>query len=424
MTSRADRGTINVPSASAFLSAEVNRNFAMEREDESRFRKTLLSTSPQVFTGLAASVTGTGLGVQVATGDGIDGNGYSIYIPPAIPSTGVAFGLPAEGTAPTATLSAAHATLARIDLVYLRAATLLTDYATVAVSTDGGLTRTNQTLQQTLMTYFTMGVVTGTPAASPVAPAALLSTDLVIAQVTVPAAAVTLVGGNVTDVRPMFAGFATTTAVNNAAAYTELQCTAGAGLTLNYAAGLAKNGATVTSIAAGSITLAASSTNYVFVNASNVVASNTTGFPTTSSILPLAVVTTGAAAITLVTDKRARLSSSGVYNLTGSTGVTVSNAGGSVNINTPIATVNYNGSNLTSGAKIQAGTYGYVQSVSTAINITFPVAFTSIPVVSVTLTATNNSGGNGTLGIQALSTTGFTMVSSVSQYFDWIAIGS
>jgi hypothetical protein len=61
-------------------------------------------------------------------------------------------------------------------------------------------------------------MVTGTPNASPVAPAALLATDLVIAQVLVPAAAVTLVAGNVTDVRPLFAGFASPTSATAALA--------------------------------------------------------------------------------------------------------------------------------------------------------------------------------------------------------------
>lgn len=85
----------------------------------------------------------------------------------------------------------------------------------------------------------------------------------------------------------------------------DLACSAGAGLNLNYNG--APNfdlGGTPTTIAAGSIALSASSTCYVFVNSSGVVAYNTTGWATDGSIFPMALVVTGAAAITSVTDKR------------------------------------------------------------------------------------------------------------------------
>jgi hypothetical protein len=204
MPSRLDHGGFNVPLNSANLSAEQNRNASMAREDASLFRKFLFTATALVYAGLGVSVT-TGLGIAVATGDGIDGAGYPIYIPATIPNTGPAVGLGTEGTAPTATLAAADPTNPRIDLVYLRAATLLTDFTSI-LTNDGINPTVAQPLPQTRMSYFTLGVVTGTPGASPAVPAQLLATDLVIAQVRVNAAQTTLTGGSVTDTRPMFTG--------------------------------------------------------------------------------------------------------------------------------------------------------------------------------------------------------------------------
>jgi hypothetical protein len=212
MTSRADHGSINVPTDSAFLSSEVNRGASMLREDRSAMSKWLFFGTPMVMTGLAVSVTGTGLGIQVATGEGIDGSGYPVYVPSSVPNTAVAFGNPAEGTAPTATLATADGSHDRIDLIYLRAATLLTDFAEIL--TFDGNTTSSQVLPQTRMSYFTLGVVQGTPGASPAVPAALLATDLLLAQVRVTAGETTLISGNVTDVRTQIGGVPRINAAN------------------------------------------------------------------------------------------------------------------------------------------------------------------------------------------------------------------
>jgi hypothetical protein len=197
-------GAINVPSNSAFLSSEVNRSASMLREDRARTLKAMFVSTPLVLGGLTVSATGTGLQVRVATGEGTDGAGYPIYVPPTVPNTATAFDMPAEGTEPEITLAPAHATLPRIDLVYLRAATLLTDFASIL--TNDGTTTSAQVMPQTRMSYFILGVVQGVPGASPVAPAAANANDLVVSQVLVPAGATTLAAGNITDRRTLIGG--------------------------------------------------------------------------------------------------------------------------------------------------------------------------------------------------------------------------
>jgi hypothetical protein len=199
MTNRADHGSVYVPPNAKLLTAELTRIGDINRADRAILRTAIFGGTPVVLNGLAVSATGTGLGVQVAPGEGVDGAGASIYIPAAVPNTGPVLGLPTEGYAPTATLAAADATNPRIDLVCLRAVTLLTDYGQLL--TYNGSAAALQVLPQTRMDYFQIVVVTGTPAASPVAPALALSTDLLLAQVAVAANATTIAAGSITDRR-------------------------------------------------------------------------------------------------------------------------------------------------------------------------------------------------------------------------------
>ena len=108
---------------------------------------------------------------------------------------------------------------------------------------------------------------------------------------------------SVTDKRTWQTGTASATSVSTSS-LADLLCTAGAGLVLNYAAGNPKVNGTQYAITASSITLPASSTSYVWVSAVGVVTQGTTSFPATAPFYPLAVVVTGGAAITTVTDKR------------------------------------------------------------------------------------------------------------------------
>jgi hypothetical protein len=84
--------------------------------------------------------------------------------------------------------------------------------------------------------------------------------------------------------------------------------TAGSGLTLNLSAGTANCGGIVT-YAGGMLTMAASATNYVYLNMSSSCTPgvNTTGF---GSNIPIATVVTGASAITSITDMRTMFFSS------------------------------------------------------------------------------------------------------------------
>lgn len=76
------------------------------------------------------------------------------------------------------------------------------------------------------------------------------------------------------------------------------------GLTYGYNAGVMRgSGTTITSVSSGTVSLTASATNYVEVDASGTVSTNTTGF--NNGRFPMAAVVTGASSITTVTDKRA-----------------------------------------------------------------------------------------------------------------------
>jgi hypothetical protein len=80
-------------------------------------------------------------------------------------------------------------------------------------------------------------------------------------------------------------------------------------LTYGYYGGNLLNGGSVSAIAAGTLTLPASSTSYVEMTPAGVVSSNTTGF--TSGLIPLATVLTNSTAIQSVIDNRPSAVSSG-----------------------------------------------------------------------------------------------------------------
>ena len=87
--------------------------------------------------------------------------------------------------------------------------------------------------------------------------------------------------------------------------------TAGSNLTLNLAPGTAVCSSTVQTYAGGTLTLAPSTTNYVYLNTSNncAPASNTTGF--TAAAIPIATVITTSSAISSITDVRTMFVSNG-----------------------------------------------------------------------------------------------------------------
>ena len=97
--------------------------------------------------------------------------------------------------------------------------------------------------------------------------------------------------------------------------------TAGSNLTLNLAPGTAVCSNTVRTYAGGTFTLAASATNYVYLNTSNncAPASNTTGF--TAATIPIATVVTTGTAISSITDVRTMFVSSGLSGTVTSVGM-------------------------------------------------------------------------------------------------------
>lgn len=80
--------------------------------------------------------------------------------------------------------------------------------------------------------------------------------------------------------------------------------TVGSGLTLELSSGTSFCGGSIVTYAGGTLSLAASSTNYVYLDTSSSCAPayNTTGF--SASIIPIATVDTNASAITSITDDR------------------------------------------------------------------------------------------------------------------------
>jgi hypothetical protein len=78
------------------------------------------------------------------------------------------------------------------------------------------------------------------------------------------------------------------------------------GLTYGIQAGVIRQDNVTTAVAAGTVALAASTTNYVELTGAGVASANAVGF--TSGRYPLATVLTGASAITTITDKRGVIS--------------------------------------------------------------------------------------------------------------------
>lgn len=92
------------------------------------------------------------------------------------------------------------------------------------------------------------------------------------------------------------------------------------GLTWGYLAGAVRNGTSVVRVAAGTVTLTASTTNYVEVTAAGVVSDNITAF--TAGSIPLRTVVTGATTITTSTYELAWLSELDLSGLVPYTGAT------------------------------------------------------------------------------------------------------
>jgi hypothetical protein len=101
-------------------------------------------------------------------------------------------------------------------------------------------------------------------------------------------------------------------------------------LGITVAAGVFLDAARVlTSYAGGSITLAASSTVYVWLTDAGVLSSGT-AWPTATNYVPLAVVVTGASTITSVTDARVPFFSSGQLQASANQAAITNSTGGTI----------------------------------------------------------------------------------------------
>jgi hypothetical protein len=167
--------------------------------------------------------------------------------------------------------------------------------------------------------------------------------------------------------------------------------TAGGGLTLALSAGTAFCGGTVVTYAPGTLTMAASATNYVYLNTASACApaSNTTGF--TATMIPIATVVTSSSAITSITDGRTPFLARGVSSFNGRTGA-VSPASG-----------DYSDTEITgtqTGATLAVGASGLQENAATLDASTFAGATAD---AKITTCMANLPAGGGTCDARAVS---------------------
>ena len=208
----------------------------------------------------------------------------------------------------------------------------------------------------------------------------------------------------------------------------ELQCSAGAGLVLNYNAGTVLLAGVSTAITPGTLALTASNTNYVYISAAGVVAFNTTGFPVAGVLLPLAIVTTGGAAITLVTDKRPLFTGSGnTVTASGPIQAVTTNGSTALTLN-PITPAFLNDMTATAGAGLSlnysAGTV-LISGVSTSIAasaITLTASATNYVFVNAAGAVTSNTTGFPSAVIYPIAqvTTSGAAITGVTDKRPWL----
>lgn len=104
------------------------------------------------------------------------------------------------------------------------------------------------------------------------------------------------------------------------------------GLTFAYFAGRVYNGSSIVSVAAGTVTLSPSTTNYVEVDSAGTVSVNTSGFTATS--MPLYQIATGSSAITTVINKKTFL-----VNLASLTGARLTTTAKTKTIEIPLGAI-------------------------------------------------------------------------------------
>jgi len=111
------------------------------------------------------------------------------------------------------------------------------------------------------------------------------------------------------------------------------------GLTFAYRASRFNNGLAIITVAAGTLALSASTTNYVEVDSAGTVSSNTSGFTATS--MPLYQIATGVSTITTVTNKKSLMTL-----LTALTGAKLTTTAKTKSIEIPLGTLSATGTFL------------------------------------------------------------------------------
>jgi hypothetical protein len=168
-----------------------------------------------------------------------------------------------------------------------------------AINPTTGVAVTPEEFKPNVIQRVAIRYVQGTPGASPALPSVPAGWT-VLAEIYVSTSASSITTSNIFFALPRDnRGYS----LDRAVPFTEqlLPYTDGSGLTLKVAAGNVRIGSTFTAVAAGSVSLTNSTTNYVYV-ASGALATNTTGFPAQS--IPIATVVTSGGNITSITDNR------------------------------------------------------------------------------------------------------------------------
>ena len=106
------------------------------------------------------------------------------------------------------------------------------------------------------------------------------------------------------------------------------------GLTFGHLGGRLFNGNAIVSVAAGTVLLSSSTTNYVEVSRAGVVSKNTVGF--TSGAIPLYEIVTGASSISIVSNRKTLL---GSLPDGGITGAMVTTANATKELNLPLGSI-------------------------------------------------------------------------------------
>jgi hypothetical protein len=190
MSNAISQARVVQPTTAIIEGGELTRIGQLTASEFAQLQRRLFGNAAGVYSGLTVTATGTNRVLNVAAGTGIDANGSPIVVPSVTPP---------GGNTPQVTLAAGDATHPRIDVVYLQAAEIDGDIASIPTKASRTAPVVNQILARSKLQHFTIAVAQGTPNASPTVPA-IPAGALPLVQVAVAAAATTISDGNLTRV--------------------------------------------------------------------------------------------------------------------------------------------------------------------------------------------------------------------------------